>query len=103
MALTIDERTEGDWLVVTVGGDLDLYTVPALRSQLSEALVTATQGAHHRGSGGAVVRGVVVDLAGVTFMDSAGLGVLVGAYKRALADGLRLQLAGPSASVAKLF
>lgn len=103
MALTIDERTESDSLVVTMGGDLDLYTVPALRSRLFEALVTATQGAHDRGSGGAVVGGLVVDLAGVTFMDSAGLGVLVGAHKRALADGLRLQLAGPSASVEKLF
>lgn len=46
-------------------GDLDAYTVPAFRERLTEA---ATKG------------NVIIDLSGVPFMDSAGLGALAGEY-----------------------
>ncbi|CCM62234.1 MULTISPECIES: STAS domain-containing protein [Candidatus Microthrix] len=48
-------------------GDLDAYTVPAFRERLTEA---ATKG------------NVIIDLSGVPFMDSAGLGALAGGIRR---------------------
>ncbi|WP_245716336.1 STAS domain-containing protein [Micromonospora humi] len=54
--------------VVEVAGELDMSTTPQLRDRLLEVV-----------QGGARV--VVVDLAGVGFMDSSGLGALVLAYK----------------------
>ncbi|MCZ7440014.1 STAS domain-containing protein [Micromonospora sp. WMMC241] len=54
--------------VVEVVGELDMSTTPQLRDRLLEVM-----------QGGARV--VVVDLAGVGFMDSSGLGALVLAYK----------------------
>ena len=60
---------EGRWSVLEVGGEIDLATAPQLR----EAVLDLIQNGSHL---------VVVDLRGVEFMDSTGLGVLVGALKR---------------------
>jgi anti-sigma B factor antagonist len=76
--------------VVHPAGEIDAYTAPQLRSQLHEAT----------GSGARVV---VVDLSDVTFIDSAGLGALVGAHRRMLeADG-QLRVVRPPALVARAF
>ena len=65
--------------VVTLAGELDQFTVPALRDQLTGLLRAGRVD-------------VVVDLSAVTFIDSTGLGVLVGASKRAEDDGGALRL-----------
>jgi anti-sigma B factor antagonist len=63
------------WTVVTVTGELDIYAAPRLRG----ALVDLVQAGTHR---------VVVDTSNVTFIDSTGIGVLIGALKRLrAADG----------------
>jgi len=67
--------------VLSVGGEVDLATVPRLRGQL------VRMAAEHPGATG------VVDLAGLVFIDSAGLGVLVGALGRMRSHGGDLVLA----------
>jgi anti-sigma B factor antagonist len=75
MELSLSTRAVGDHTVLEVGGEVDVYTAPRLRERLIE-LVDA--GAKH----------VVIDLSRVEFLDSTGLGVLVGALKRLrAADG----------------
>jgi len=74
----IDERDE--WTVVTLSGQLDVATAPDLRQALQEAQYA---GAHR----------VVLDLADLQFLDSFGLGVLVGGLRRARLHGGRLVLA----------
>ena len=69
MDLSIETENVGDAVVLHVAGEVDVFTAPQLR----EALV----GAIEEGS-----RDVVVDLQGVDFLDSTGLGVLVGGLKR---------------------
>lgn len=56
-------------VVVIVNGEVDIATAPKLREKLVEL---ASQGAQH----------VVVNLDGVEFLDSTGLGVLIGGMKR---------------------
>jgi anti-sigma B factor antagonist len=63
------DRDEGDVLVVVVRGEHDIYTAPALRERLGEALGAS--------------RGMVVDLAGTTFVDSSILGALLEARRQA--------------------
>jgi anti-anti-sigma factor len=63
--LSITSEARGDSTVVHVGGEIDVYTAPALRERLDEHI---SAGRHH----------LVVDLGDVTFMASTGLGVLVG-------------------------
>ena len=75
MDLSLSTRSEGDRTVVVVGGEIDVYTAPKLREQLID-LVSA--GNYH----------IVVDMENVEFLDSTGLGVLVGGLKRVRARWL---------------
>ena len=79
MDLSITSEARGEITVVHVSGEIDVYTAPMLREHL-DAHVAA--GRHD----------LVVDLGGVTFMASTGLGVLVGRLKlvRAANGTLRL-------------
>lgn len=76
--------------VVRPRGELDLATAPVFRQSLVDAI----------NSGAARV---VVDLAEVTFIDSTGLGVLVGAIKRARANGAELVAVSAAPSIRKVF
>jgi anti-sigma B factor antagonist len=68
--LDLSVRSEGPWTILDVVGEVDLYTAPALR----EKLVSLIDEGSTR---------VLVNLAEVGFMDSSGLGVLVGGLKHA--------------------
>ena len=80
----ISEEVRGGVPIVSVSGEIDVATAPGLREQL-QGLVAACHAT------------VVVDLLGVTFLDSTALGVLVGALKRCREAGgdLRLVIAEP--------
>ncbi len=78
VTITID-RPEPGTAVVTVIGQCDVYAAPELRSKL----IGLINEARYR---------QVIDLRGVDLLDSTGLGVIVGAAKRAVAHGGRLAL-----------
>jgi anti-sigma B factor antagonist len=89
MDLLVESRRAGDWSIVEVKGEVDLYSAPRLKERLAEL----TSSGHSR---------IAVDLEGVEFMDSTGLGVLIGALKRCReADGT-LALAAPRQPVRKV-
>ncbi|MDX6297773.1 MAG: anti-sigma factor antagonist [Nocardioidaceae bacterium] len=67
--LSLRIRENAGMLVVDLGGEIDVYTSPKLR----ERLVALVTGGAHR---------LVIDLDDVDFIDSTGLGVLVGILKR---------------------
>src|SRR3954454_12529186 len=76
--ISLDD-SHGDVLVVVVRGEHDIYTAPALRDRLDEALGVPDASAP---------TGVVVDLSGATFLDSSILGALLEARRQALERGL---------------
>lgn len=90
-ALDIHSAMDGPTALLRVGGELDAATAPVL----DEALRRATaEGARER---------VVLDFADLTFVDSAGLSVLVAAHKRLQREGTEFVVAAPSAAVRRLF
>lgn len=87
--LALESRDLGDWSVVAATGEVDLYTAPQLR----EAIVGLVDGGRHR---------IVVDLSGVEFLDSTGLGVLVVGLKRCREHDGDLALVAPQDPVHKV-
>ena len=79
MDLAVNLRREGNIVVLSANGDVDAYTAPILRDAISKVLA----GGHHH---------IVCDLTDVGFLDSTGLGVLVGRLKavRVLEGDMRL-------------
>jgi anti-sigma B factor antagonist len=88
--LSISTRTEGVYTIVEIVGELDVNTVPRLRERLA-ALIA--DGHHH----------LVVDLQGLDFLDSTGLGVLVGGLKRVYPHDGSFQLVCTQERILKIF
>ncbi|WP_191276084.1 STAS domain-containing protein [Nocardiopsis terrae] len=89
MELKISSRSQDDVAVVTVGGEIDLYTAPQLRTELIGAL-------------GAGARRLVVDMSRAEFCDSTGISVLLSAMKRSRGAGGDLELVAPKPAVMKV-
>jgi anti-anti-sigma factor len=75
--------------IVRLDGALDVAAAPALRERLSGLLQPGTGL-------------LVLDLSLVSSCDSTGLGVLIGAERRARVLGIEIRLAAPSVPVTKL-
>jgi anti-sigma B factor antagonist len=86
----IVERPGGDAPVIAVIGEIDVATAPQLRECLHKVIA----------EGHATV---VLDLLGVTFLDSTALGVLVGALKRCRELGGELHVVVADARIMKIF
>ncbi len=80
----LDYRTDSDIAVVTVSGEVDVSTSSELRTGLLRVLTDEAY------------RGLVVNLANVNFIDSTGVGVLVGVWHRVRGTDDCLALAAPS-------
>ena len=76
-AVRREQRDTG--VVVVASGEIDLWSAPEVKGAL------AGQGSRECP--------VVLDLRAVTFMDSSGLGVIVGQHKRAREEGFRFAVA----------
>ena len=90
MDLSMRTRQEGDFTVVEVSGEIDVYTAPQLRECLSEL----EDAGHSR---------LLIDLENVDFLDSTALGVLVGALKKARADEGSMALVCSQERLLKIF
>ena len=88
LGLQVEER--GDVAVLAVSGEVDVATVPRLREQLHGLVASGTPR-------------IVVDLDAVDFLDSTGLGVLVGGLKRVRAHEGSLRLVCTQERILKIF
>lgn len=88
--LQITTRREGDTLVIALTGELDLSSAPQLERELADAE------ASHPSS-------LVIDLAGLGFMDSTGLQALLRARERANSNVHELRLRRGPHQVQRVF
>ena len=77
-------------VLVAAEGEIDIYTAPRLHDVLEEALENTT-------------RRLIVDIAGVSFIDSTGLTELIGAFRRLRERGARLEIVGSQHNVTRVF
>jgi len=87
---TVEHRVEKGLTIVTISGEIDVFTSPRLRERLLDII---DDGALH----------LVVDLSEVTFLDSTGLGVLVGVYHRLRAREGSMSFVGVNERVRRVF
>jgi anti-anti-sigma factor len=85
-----DTQRSDDTVVATVAGDLDMAATFRLEPELER--ISEDPG----------VRRLVIDLGGVEFIDSAGLGLLLATHDRIRSADMELQLANPSPSVRRM-
>ncbi len=78
-------------VTVTIGGELDHCSAPQIRQQLDELLLDES------------VVHLVLDLENLTFMDSSGIGVLLGRLRKLSDRGGTLSVKGMQPAVEKLF
>ena len=90
MDLSVTTREEGGRTIVVVGGEIDVYSAPTLRDRLNGLVADG----HHD---------LILDMQGVEFLDSTGLGVLVGGLKRVRTHNGSLQLVCSQERVLKVF
>lgn len=76
--MVIETTRNRDSLIVRLAGELDVRTAPAFRARIQEELAAAER-----------LRHLILDFRGVTFIDSSGVGVLLGRCRdlRAQRDG----------------
>jgi anti-sigma B factor antagonist len=85
-----DYTTDDDLTVINVEGEIDVYTAPKLREKLIDLV---NKGRYH----------LLVDMEKVEFLDSTGLGVLVGGLKRVRAHDGSLELVCTQERILKIF
>ena len=90
MQLRTEVSEIAGWTVVSLYGELDVATSPQLREQLVDLI-------------GEGATRLVLDLDGVDFLDSTGLGTIIGGLKRARTHGGDLRLVCTQARITRLF
>ncbi|MEV6313666.1 STAS domain-containing protein [Streptomyces sp. NPDC051776] len=83
MTLKVMEAEQGDWAVLRISGEMDLVTSPAVRQHVHEAVADGR-------------RSLVLDLSGVRFCDSSGVGVLIASRRLMRSCQGRLRLILPA-------
>jgi len=88
--LSLETRQEDGHTIIEVGGEIDVYTAPRLRDRITELV----------GDGN---YDLVIDMEKVDFLDSTGLGVLVGGLKKVRAHNGSMRLICNQERLLKIF
>jgi len=88
--LTLSTREVDGTTIVAVGGEIDVYTAPKLRDRITGLVADG-------------VYKIVIDMEAVEFLDSTGLGVLVGGLKKVRAHDGSLELICTQDRLLKIF
>jgi len=89
LRLDYEVRRVSGFPVLGVTGEIDIYTAPLFKQAVVNLVSEGNQN-------------VIIDLSGVTFMDSSGFGTLLGATKRLRPTGGGLHLASPNSTIQRM-
>ncbi|MED4602351.1 anti-sigma F factor antagonist [Paenibacillus validus] len=91
MSLQIELEHYRNALIVRLTGELDHHTADTVKARMEEAILRG-HSAH-----------IILSLKNLTFMDSSGLGVILGRYKQITGRGGKMVVCDVNASVYRLF
>lgn len=90
MMATVEFMAGEGVLTAALAGEIDHHTAARLRQQIDEEIDRRMPGM------------LVLDFGGVGFMDSSGIGLILGRSKRMQATGGQLQVRGTSAQINRM-
>ncbi|MBS7262472.1 MAG: anti-sigma factor antagonist [Eubacteriales bacterium] len=83
-------KKKGSTLILSLSGELDAYNAVSVRSEMEAALMGNDYDA------------VCVDMSGLDFMDSSGIGVLFGRYKKLFKRRIPVYLSGVKPNIDRM-
>ena len=87
----VDGKIVNGVMHIALSGELDEYTANYVRNRMDE-LIDKTQS-----------NKVIVDLSDLSFMDSTGVGVLIGRYKKIKSHNKQIFIYNPNTTIEKVF
>lgn len=81
--MSIDIRSENGAAIAVLTGEIDHHTARELRSELDKFVITMQPDI------------LIIDFSSITFMDSSGIGLIIGRYKLMKECGGRLEIKSP--------
>ena len=89
--MDMKERREGENLYIYLSGEIDEHSVASVRTR-ADRLIDENAGLSR----------AIFNLAGVKFMDSTGIGFLIGRYKKLQKYGMEMYLENPNTGADKI-
>ena len=90
MTLELKRTTYSPWLVISVFGEIDMGSSPKLRTEIIRVINEGNSN-------------LILDLTSVDFIDSAGLGTIIGGLRRVRSHGGDLLLVCPEERIKSVF
>jgi len=91
MSIGVSVETNGNYMFVSLTGELDQSTAPQVKIRLMTTLAAYD------------VRHIVFNLKNLSFMDSSGIGIILGRYNQVKAIGGKVFVLGMNPTVNKVF
>ena len=88
--MSVEIRTSGDTLTAYLTGELDHHSAKEMREAVDNAVELNMPSK------------LVLDFGGVSFMDSSGIGLVMGRYRTLLKTGAQLYITGASPQIYKV-
>ena len=83
-------KRDGTTLIVSIDGEIDHHTSRILKDRIDSKFIMEP------------VKNMIIDLARVTFMDSAGIGLIMGRMKRVSSAGGKMSIRHPKPEIIKI-
>ena len=88
--MNLDYKLVRNTLVVKIKGELDMVIAERIREEIDKKLI------EHQ------IKNLILNLDKVTFIDSSGLGVIIGRYKKISAQNGKMYIVGARPAVEKI-
>ena len=89
--LLFDFYEEGDVLTIKISGEIDAYNSAHMKKLLSERIETTDK------------KAIIIDMSGVSYIDSAGIGALISLLKKSLTLGKEFMVSNLQPMIEKVF
>ena len=90
--MDISYKTENGGVCAALSGELDEYSAEYVRLSLDDLL-----------NQNIVINKLVLDFSGVSFMDSTGIGMLLGRYNKFIKNDISIYIKNPTSYVNRIF